>query len=94
MLFADLVDFTVLSQDLDAEDVRGVVNAYFVRWHEHIEAHGGIVEKFIGDAVMAVFGLHQSREDDPHRAISAALAHEGRHSTSSTASSRPGTAST
>ena len=73
VLFADLVDFTVLSQDLDAEDVRGVVNAYFVRWHEHIEAHGGIVEKFIGDAVMAVFGLHQSREDDPHRAISAAL---------------------
>jgi class 3 adenylate cyclase/tetratricopeptide (TPR) repeat protein len=73
VLFADLVDFTVLSQDLDAEDVRGVVNAYFVRWHEHIEANGGIVEKFIGDAVMAVFGLHQSREDDPHRAISAAL---------------------
>ncbi len=73
VLFADLVDFTVLSQDLDAEDVRSLVNAYFVRWHEHIEANGGIVEKFIGDAVMAVFGLHQSHEDDPHRAIRAAL---------------------
>ena len=56
VLFADLVDFTVLSQDLDAEDVRALVNAYFVRWHEHIEANGGIVEKFIGDAVMACSG--------------------------------------
>ena len=74
VLFSDLVDFTVLSQSLDAEDVRAVVNAYFVRWHEHIEANGGVVEKFIGDAVMAVFGLHQAREDDPHRAIRAALA--------------------
>jgi class 3 adenylate cyclase/tetratricopeptide (TPR) repeat protein len=73
VLFADLVDFTVLSQTLDAEDTRTIVNAYFQRWHEHIEANGGVVEKFIGDAVMAVFGLHQSQEDDPHRAIRAAL---------------------
>ncbi len=92
VLFADLVDFTVLSQDLDAEDVRSLVNAYFVRWHEHIEANGGIVEKFIGDAVMAVFGLHQSHEDDPHRAIRAALDDEGVPRRTSTASSHGCTA--
>ena len=73
VLFSDLVDFTVLSQQLDAEDVRTVIDAYFVRWNEHIEANGGVVEKFIGDAVMAVFGLHRADEQDPHRAIRAAL---------------------
>ena len=73
VLFSDLVDFTVLSQRLDAEDVRSVVNTYFARWQEQIAANGGVTEKFIGDAVMAVFGLHQAREDDPHRAIRAAL---------------------
>jgi class 3 adenylate cyclase/tetratricopeptide (TPR) repeat protein len=74
VLFSDLVDFTVLSQRLDAEDVRTVVNLYFGRWQDEIAANGGVIEKFIGDAVMAVFGLHQAREDDPHRAIRAALA--------------------
>jgi class 3 adenylate cyclase/tetratricopeptide (TPR) repeat protein len=74
ILFSDVVDFTVLSQALDAEDVRTVMNTYFTRWHEHIVANGGVVEKFIGDAVMAVFGLYQAKEDDPHRAIRAALA--------------------
>ena len=74
VLFADVVDFTVLSRALDPEDTRTTINAYFRRWHEQIAAHGGVVEKFIGDAVMAVFGLHQSHEDDPHRAIRAALA--------------------
>ena len=73
VLFADVVDFTVLSQALDPEDTRSIMNAYFRRWHEQIEANGGVVEKFIGDAVMAVFGLHQAHEDDPHRAIRAAL---------------------
>jgi predicted ATPase/class 3 adenylate cyclase len=74
VLFADLVDFTVLSRTLDAEDVRTLVNEYFARWHSLIEANGGVVEKFIGDAVMAVFGLRRSREEDPHLAIRAALA--------------------
>ena len=74
VLFSDLVDFTVLSQQLDAEDVRTVIDAYFLRWQEHIEANGGVVEKFIGDAVMAVFGMHKAAEEDPHRAIRAALA--------------------
>ena len=74
VLFADVVDFTVLTGSLDPEDTRAIINAYFRRWHEQIDAHGGVVEKFIGDAVMAVFGLHQSHEDDPHRAIRSALA--------------------
>ena len=73
VVFADLVDFTVLSRQLDAEDTREVVNAYFARWQEAIEEHGGVVEKFIGDAVMAVFGLRRSFEDDAHRAVRAAL---------------------
>ena len=74
VVFADLVDFTVLSRQLDAEDTREVVNAYFARWQRAIEDHGGVVEKFIGDAVMAVFGLSRSYEDDAHRAIRSALA--------------------
>ena len=74
ILFSDVVDFTVLSQQLDAEDVRTVMDAYFLRWHEHIAANGGVVEKFIGDAVMAVFGLRAADEEDPCRAIRAALA--------------------
>ena len=74
VLFADLVDFTVLSRRLDAEDTRAVVGAYFSRWNDAITAQGGTVEKFIGDAVMAVFGLAQSWEDDAQRAIRAALA--------------------
>ncbi len=73
VIFADLVDFTVLSRQLDAEDTREVVNAYFERWQVAIEEHGGVVEKFIGDAVMAVFGLRRSFEDDAHRAVRAAL---------------------
>ena len=74
VVFADLVDFTVLSRQLDAEDTREVVNAYFARWQRAIEDHGGVVEKFIGDAVMAVFGLSRSFEDDAHRAIRSSLA--------------------
>jgi len=73
VLFADLVDFTTMSRHRDVEDTRAIVNAYFLAWHRCIEAHHGIVEKFIGDAVMAVFGLHAAAEDDPHRAIRAAL---------------------
>lgn len=74
VVFADLVGFTDLSSWLDAEDTRTIVDAYFGRWLRVIEEHGGVVEKFIGDAVMAVFGLRQSWEDDAQRAIRAALA--------------------
>ena len=73
VVFADLVDFTVLSRQLDAEDTREVVGAYFARWQEAIEEQGGVVEKFIGDAVMAVYGLSRSYEDDAHRAVRSAL---------------------
>jgi len=74
VLFADLVGFTAISGQLDAEDIREVVQACFSSWHHAIETNGGGVEKFIGDAVMAVFGLHQSWEDDAERALRAALA--------------------
>ncbi len=73
VLFADLVDFTVLSRRLDAEDTRDVLDAYFAAWRTAIEAAGGVVEKFIGDAVMAVFGLHRSQEDDARQAVRCAL---------------------
>ena len=73
VLFADLVGFTAMSEQMDPEDIREIVNAYFTRWTTCIEQAGGVVEKFIGDAVMAVFGLSHSQEDDPERAIQAAL---------------------
>ena len=73
VLFADLVDFTVLSRSLDAEDTRAIVGACFARWNAAVQAQGGVVEKFIGDAVMAVFGLRRSFEDDAERAVRAAL---------------------
>ncbi len=74
VLFADLVGFTAMSERLDPEDVRDITNAYFRRWSILIEQFGGVVEKFIGDAVMAVFGLAAAGEHDPENAIAAALA--------------------
>lgn len=74
ILFADLVGFTALSETRDPEEIREVLRAYFDRWSAQIKDHGGVVEKFIGDAVMAVFGLAQAQEDDPERALRAALA--------------------
>ncbi len=73
VLFADLIGFTAMAEHMDPEDVREIVNAYFTRWTTCIEKAGGVVEKFIGDAVMAVFGLPVTREDDPESAIRAAL---------------------
>lgn len=73
ILFADLVGFTAISSGMDPEELREIVNAYFKLWAECIEKYGGAVEKYIGDAVMAVFGLAVSQEDDPERAIRAAL---------------------
>lgn len=74
VLFADLVGFTALAERLDPEDVREVLNSYFIRLAAPVEQMGGVIEKFIGDALMAVFGLQAAREDDPERAIRAALA--------------------
>ena len=74
VLFADLVGFTALSERLDAEDVRLVQDAYFAAARETIARHGGQLEKFVGDAVMAVFGVPRSRDDDAERATRAGLA--------------------
>jgi class 3 adenylate cyclase/tetratricopeptide (TPR) repeat protein len=74
VLFADLVGFTSLSEQLDAEDVAAVQMAYFDTVRETIERYGGRLEKFIGDAAMAVFGVPRTRDDDAERAIRAALA--------------------
>ncbi|HEX6399479.1 MAG TPA: adenylate/guanylate cyclase domain-containing protein [Actinomycetota bacterium] len=74
VLFADLVGFTGRSERLDPEDVRATLTPYFARLREELERRGGTVEKFIGDAVMAVFGAPTAHEDDPERAVRAALA--------------------
>jgi class 3 adenylate cyclase len=74
VLFADLVGFTSRAEELDPEDVRGILSRYYARLRSDLEAHGGMVEKFIGDAVMAVFGAPVAHGDDPERAVRAALA--------------------
>lgn len=74
VLFCDLVGSTALSGDLDAETLRSVTLRWFHLMRLRIEEQGGTVEKFIGDAVMAVFGLPAVREDDARRAVAAALA--------------------
>src|SRR3990170_2855058 len=74
VLFADLVGFTPLSERLDAEDVAAVQDAYFAAVRETVTRHGGALEKFIGDAAMAVFGLDRARDDDTERAVRAGLA--------------------
>ena len=72
ILFADLVDSTELAARLDPEVLRGVLDRYFELLRQAIERHGGIVEKFIGDAAMAVFGIPALHEDDAIRAVRAA----------------------
>jgi class 3 adenylate cyclase len=73
VLFADLVGFTARAERLDPEDVQGILSPYYSRLRSEIEAFGGTVEKFIGDAVMAVFGAPVAHGDDPERAVRAAL---------------------
>jgi class 3 adenylate cyclase/tetratricopeptide (TPR) repeat protein len=73
VLFADLVGFTGLSENRDAEEVRELLSRYFEAARQVIERFGGTVEKFIGDAVMAVWGTPVAREDDPERAVRSAL---------------------
>ena len=73
VLFADLVGFTSLSEHRDPEEVRELLSEYFERCRMLIERYGGTVEKFIGDAVMAVWGTPVAREDDAERAVRAAL---------------------
>ena len=69
LLFADVSGSTRLAEELDAEVVRELMGAYFALAREEIEARGGTVEKFIGDAVMAVFGVPVVHEDDALRAV-------------------------
>ncbi|MDQ3380360.1 MAG: AAA family ATPase, partial [Actinomycetota bacterium] len=73
-LFCDLVGFTARAERMDPEDVRRLLQPYHARVRGELERHGGTVEKFIGDAVMAVFGAPVAHEDDPERAVRAALA--------------------
>ena len=71
-LFCDVTGSTALGEELDPEVLRGVMNRYFAEIRATIERHGGTVEKFIGDAVMAVFGIPRVHEDDALRAVRAA----------------------
>jgi class 3 adenylate cyclase/tetratricopeptide (TPR) repeat protein len=74
VLFCDLVGFTSRAEHLDIEDVRGILRPYYARLRAQLERYGGTVEKFIGDAVMALFGAPVAHEDDPERAVRAAVA--------------------
>src|SRR3954452_91818 len=72
VLFADVVDYTPLGETLDPEQVRALMSSYFAEMRAVIERHGGSVEKYIGDAVMAVFGIPSVHEDDALRAVRSA----------------------
>src|ERR687895_401371 len=73
VLFADLVGFTTLSESRDPEEVRDLLSRYFDECSRLIGRYGGVVEKFIGDAVMAVWGTPVAQEDDAERAVRAGL---------------------
>jgi Adenylate and Guanylate cyclase catalytic domain len=73
ILFVDLVEFTSRSDQADPEDVRAMLVPYHTRVKSEVESFGGIVEKFIGDAVMAVFGAPVAHGDDAERAVRAGL---------------------
>ena len=74
MVFADLVGSTELASDLDPEELRGRLAPFFAVARSTLEEHGGTVEKYVGDAVLAVFGVPRVHTDDPDRAVAAALA--------------------
>jgi adenylate cyclase len=73
ILFADLVGFSTLAEHMDPEELRSLMTDTFAGLTAEVESREGIVEKFIGDAVMAVFGVPQTHEDDPNRAVECAL---------------------
>jgi class 3 adenylate cyclase len=72
VIFSDLKGSTTLGERLDSESLREVMTRYFEEMRGALEEHGGRVEKYIGDAVMAVFGMPRTREDDALRAVRAA----------------------
>ncbi len=78
VLFADLMGSTALGEQLDPERLRALLSEYFAAMASVIESWGGTVEKFIGDAVMSVFGIPSMHEDDPERALRAALEMQAR----------------
>src|SRR3954470_492045 len=73
VLFCDVVGSTALGESIDPEALQGLLARYFERMKAIVERHGGCVEKFIGDAVMAVFGVPTVHEDDALRACRAAV---------------------
>ena len=73
VMFADIIGSTPMAARMDPEDMRAILTGYFNLMTQQIRKHGGTVEKYIGDAVMAVFGTPITHEDDPDRAIRAAL---------------------
>src|SRR5262245_29684468 len=73
VLFADVSGFTAMAETLDHEIVNSVINSLWSRVDKAIQGHGGRIDKHIGDAVMALFGTPTAREDDPERAIHAAI---------------------
>ena len=72
IVFSDLKGSTSMGEKLDSESLREVMTRYFDAMRAELERHGGVVEKFIGDAIMAVFGLPKLHEDDALRAVRAA----------------------
>lgn len=73
ILFADLAGFTAMSEKMDPEEVRAIANACFTTLEPIIEKYGGTIDKFIGDEIMALFGAPLAHENDPERALRAAL---------------------
>ena len=73
-LFVDIVGSTSRAEELDPENVLALLEPYYARLRHELERHGGTVEKFIGDAVVAVFGAPAVHEDDAERAVRAAFA--------------------
>src|SRR6266705_6792436 len=72
VLFCDVVGSTALGERVDPEPLRKLMGSYYDQMRAIVERHGGTVEKFIGDAVMAVFGVPRAHEDDALRAVRAA----------------------
>ena len=72
-LFCDLVEFTAMAERSDPEDVDALLRHFYALARAVIEQHGGVVEKFVGDAVVGVFGVPRAHEDDPERAVRAAV---------------------
>ncbi|MBW1768389.1 MAG: zinc-ribbon domain-containing protein, partial [Deltaproteobacteria bacterium] len=73
VLFSDLFGYTEMSESLDPEEVKEIMSRIFGEIAQVVAKYGGFIEKFIGDAVMALFGVPKSHEDDPVRAIKAAI---------------------